>query len=46
VRGFCKQHLASYKTPDDVRFVQQALPRNANGKVLKRLLKSLSESDL
>jgi len=40
VRDYCKQYLASYKTPDDVRFVQSALPRNANGKVLKRLLKS------
>lgn len=40
VRDFCKEHLASYKTPDDVRFVDQALPRNANGKVLKRMLKN------
>jgi len=36
---YCKAHLASYKKPRKVDFVD-ALPRNASGKVLKRQLKS------
>lgn len=36
---FCKQHLASYKKPKSVDFVD-ALPRNAMGKVLKRELRA------
>ena len=35
---FCKQHLASYKKPKSVDFVD-ALPRNPAGKVLKRVLR-------
>jgi len=35
---YCKQHLASYKKPRSVDFVD-SLPRNAIGKVLKRVLK-------
>jgi acyl-CoA synthetase (AMP-forming)/AMP-acid ligase II len=35
---FCKAHLASYKKPKSVDFVD-ALPRNAMGKVLKRELR-------
>ena len=35
---YCKQHLASYKKPRSVDFVD-ALPRNTVGKVLKRVLK-------
>jgi acyl-CoA synthetase (AMP-forming)/AMP-acid ligase II len=38
VKGYVKQHLAGYKVPRDVRFVDE-LPRNATGKVLKRELK-------
>lgn len=34
----CKQHLASYKKPNTVKFVD-TLPRNASGKVLKRQLR-------
>jgi acyl-CoA synthetase (AMP-forming)/AMP-acid ligase II len=35
---FCKQHLASYKKPKSVDLVDE-LPRNAMGKVLKRVLR-------
>jgi acyl-CoA synthetase (AMP-forming)/AMP-acid ligase II len=35
----CRAHLASYKKPTAVRFVE-ALPRNAGGKVLKRELRA------
>ncbi|MCX8118204.1 MAG: long-chain-fatty-acid--CoA ligase [Desulfobacterota bacterium] len=35
---YCKRHLASYKKPKSVEFVE-ALPRNPSGKVLKRILK-------
>jgi long-chain acyl-CoA synthetase len=38
VIGFCRGSLAAYKVPRDVRIIAD-LPRNANGKVLKRLLK-------
>ncbi|WP_290053797.1 FadD3 family acyl-CoA ligase [Amycolatopsis solani] len=37
VVAFCRERLANYKTPRSVEFVD-ALPRNASGKVLKRLL--------
>jgi len=35
---FCKENLASYKKPTSVDFVQE-LPRNAAGKVLKKVLR-------
>jgi acyl-CoA synthetase (AMP-forming)/AMP-acid ligase II len=37
VIGFCRERLANYKTPRFVEFPDE-LPRNASGKVLKRLL--------
>ena len=37
VLAFCRGRLANYKTPRSVAFLD-ALPRNASGKVLKRLL--------
>jgi fatty-acyl-CoA synthase len=38
VKAYVKEHLAGYKVPRDVLFVDE-LPRNATGKVLKRELK-------
>lgn len=35
---YCKRHLASYKKPRSVEFVE-SLPRNPSGKVLKTLLR-------
>jgi long-chain acyl-CoA synthetase len=37
--AFCREHLAAYKCPRDV-VVQEALPRNPNGKVLKAELRA------
>lgn len=37
--AFAKQHIASYKAPKSVDFVE-ALPRNASGKILKRELRA------
>ena len=39
IREHCKTHLADYKVPESIHFYPQALPRNANGKLLKRELK-------
>jgi long-chain acyl-CoA synthetase len=36
--GYCRQHLAAYKVPRRVEVVQ-ALPKNATGKILKRVLR-------
>ncbi|MFZ5626906.1 MAG: class I adenylate-forming enzyme family protein [Bacillota bacterium] len=37
---FCRQLLAEYKVPRKLEFVE-VLPRNANGKVLKKVLKEM-----
>ncbi len=37
VKAFCAEHLAEYKVPRLVEFVD-LLPRNSSGKILKRLL--------
>lgn len=39
LRAHCARQLADYKVPDFFSFRDEPLPRNANGKVLKRLLK-------
>jgi long-chain acyl-CoA synthetase len=36
--AFCKKHIAGYKTPKSIEFVE-ALPKNAAGKILKKELK-------
>jgi acyl-CoA synthetase (AMP-forming)/AMP-acid ligase II len=38
IMGFCKQHLARYKAPKSVEFVE-SLPKNPQGKILKRELR-------
>jgi long-chain acyl-CoA synthetase len=39
LRAHCAQHLADYKIPDFFTFRTEPLPRNPNGKVLKRHLR-------
>ncbi len=39
LRAHCAGKLADYKIPESVSFIEGALPRNANGKVLKRQLR-------
>ncbi|MBI1773849.1 MAG: acyl--CoA ligase [Proteobacteria bacterium] len=40
VRIFCATRLADYKIPEFIQFLQEPLPRNANGKVQKHLLRN------
>jgi acyl-CoA synthetase (AMP-forming)/AMP-acid ligase II len=37
--AFCKEHIASYKAPKSVEFVD-SLPKNPQGKILKKTIRS------
>lgn len=39
VRSFCAARLADYKVPESYTLLDEPLPRNANGKLLKRTLR-------
>jgi O-succinylbenzoic acid--CoA ligase len=39
LRAHCAQRLADYKVPETIAWRTEPLPRNANGKVMKRLLR-------
>ena len=39
LRAFCAARLADYKVPETVTWRAEPLPRNANGKLMKRLLR-------
>ena len=39
LREHCARHLADYKVPDFITLLSGPLPRNANGKLLKRALR-------
>jgi acyl-CoA synthetase (AMP-forming)/AMP-acid ligase II len=39
LRAFCAARLSDYKVPETIALSRDPLPRNANGKVLKRLLR-------
>jgi acyl-CoA synthetase (AMP-forming)/AMP-acid ligase II len=41
LKAFCAQSLADYKVPDVITFLGEALPRNANGKVMKTALRQM-----
>ena len=41
LRGFVGQHIAAFKVPVRVAFYGDQLPRNPNGKILKKELKAL-----
>jgi long-chain acyl-CoA synthetase len=40
LRAHCAGQLADYKVPESVTFTDAPLPRNANGKLMKRLLRA------
>ncbi|MEO5863021.1 MAG: class I adenylate-forming enzyme family protein [Burkholderiales bacterium] len=42
LRRFCAAHLSDYKVPDFFTLRDEPLPRNANGKILKRELRDLA----
>jgi len=39
LRAFCRGRLAGYKIPSRMRFTHEPLPRNAGGKLLRRVLR-------
>jgi O-succinylbenzoic acid--CoA ligase len=39
LRAWCADSLADYKVPETIRFPDTPLPRNPNGKLMKRLLR-------
>ena len=39
LRRFCAERLSDYKVPETVTLSGEPLPRNANGKVVKRALR-------
>ncbi len=43
LQAWVRERLAAFKTPVAIRFVHDTLPRNANGKILKKDLKVLFE---
>jgi long-chain acyl-CoA synthetase len=40
IRRFCAERMADYKVPESVHLVREPLPRNANGKVQKAVLRA------
>jgi non-ribosomal peptide synthetase component E (peptide arylation enzyme) len=39
LRKLCATQLSDYKVPETVELTNEPLPRNANGKVMKKLLR-------
>jgi acyl-CoA synthetase (AMP-forming)/AMP-acid ligase II len=39
LRAWCAERLSDYKVPETMALTSEPLPRNANGKVLKRQLR-------
>ena len=46
LRAFCAAYLADYKLPETVTWTDEPLPRNANGKLMKRLLRLRLDKEL
>jgi long-chain acyl-CoA synthetase len=40
IRRFCAERMADYKVPERIELVREPLPRNANGKVQKAVLRA------
>ncbi len=45
LKAFCAERMADYKVPDRLTFLDQPLPRNANGKVLKTELRRMLDAE-
>ena len=45
LKAWVAERLAKFKVPVRILFSEETLPRNANGKILKKDLKSLFESE-
>jgi long-chain acyl-CoA synthetase len=45
LRAHCAEHLAKHKVPRHIWFLTESLPRNANGKFLKRQLRETLKAD-
>jgi acyl-CoA synthetase (AMP-forming)/AMP-acid ligase II len=43
LRKHCAAHLADYKVPDFFTLLHESLPRNANGKIMKRALRESAD---
>jgi acyl-CoA synthetase (AMP-forming)/AMP-acid ligase II len=41
LQAWCAERLSDYKVPETLAITAEPLPRNANGKVLKRQLREL-----
>ena len=41
IRTFCKERVAAYKYPRTIQFLDEPLPKNATGKILKRELRMM-----
>ncbi len=39
IRAFCAERLSDYKVPETVQLVEGPLPRNANGKLVKHVVR-------
>jgi len=37
--GFCHKHLAGYKVPRSIEFIEGELPKGGTGKILKKQLR-------
>ena len=44
LQAFCRARIAAFKVPVRILFLDETLPRNANGKILKKDLRALFEA--
>ncbi len=46
LKAWVRERLAVFKTPVRILFIDEPLPRNANGKIMKKELKKFFEADM
>ncbi len=46
LRTWCATQMSNYKVPDFITFLEDPLPRNANGKILKRTLRDMVDEEM